>query len=235
MDAKCSFVRSPGRDATAVPSTYLRSGTTIVSPSGPSITVALAPENSASDSGRSTVAGDPSTTTSPSTSSTMRSAYWAASAETVDQFQHGLLMTYIEGSGRFVQQHGRCILSESPGQHHPLSLTPGQMIHRTLRELRGTEALQRLEGLSAIPGRFGAQIPDVGRPTQQHVFEAGHRGRTSLFRRPWRCPIESESTPLLPATVSSCRIRWARSAQRPRRPTPPGRHRPAPVTRCRRR
>ena len=60
----------------------------------------------------------------------------ALASQSVDQLEHILLMTQVEGSGGLVEEQHVGLLGQGPGHHGPLTLAARQRLHGALPRSR---------------------------------------------------------------------------------------------------
>jgi len=92
-------------------------------------------------------------------------------SELIDQLEDVLLVTDVQGAGRFVEEQQGGALGEGPGQEDPLPLAPGEGGHLPGVEPGEVQSVQDVVRGGQVGGGLPAQRRDVRGAAEQHVVQ----------------------------------------------------------------
>ncbi len=95
-------------------------------------------------------------------------------AQAGDELERLLLVADVERARRLVEQQDRRLLGEGTGDHDALPLAAAQRAEAPIGGPTHVEAFQHAgHNVTVVTGR-GAEVGDVRRAAEQHVFERRH-------------------------------------------------------------
>ena len=138
-------------------------------------------------------------------------------AEIVDEIEHLLLTTHVQGRRRLVEQEDRRLLGQRPADHGPPSLAAAQRPQLPGGQRSQLEPLDDVAGHASIASSLPREVRQVRRPPEEHVLRRrssraaprapGERARPVVRARAERGPAPARR-----------RERYARRGPRARRP-----------------